>query len=118
MPTRVKSEVRARRRRRSSRERCSFNRREAAYFADPSLRQVNKAIEERVVKAWRPDANRVYLNWDDVLTLALINKAELKLPRQTKKQIGDWVRSSLHAQDLGPAELDLSEVLVIRLDGN
>jgi uncharacterized protein (DUF433 family) len=94
----------------------SFNRREAAYFADTSLRQVDKAIEEKVVKAWRADAKRVYLDWDDVVTLALINKAKLELPRQTKKQINEWVRSGFEGKGLRPAEFGLSEILVIRLD--
>jgi uncharacterized protein (DUF433 family) len=116
MPTKTRSPIKDGPRSRGSREEASFNRREAAYFADTSLRQVNKAIEEKVVKAWRPDARRVYLDRNDVLALALISKAQLKLPRQTKKQIYEWISSSVHGKDLEPAELALSEVLVIRLD--
>jgi hypothetical protein len=117
MATKTRSSRKARRRNRSARERCSFNRREAAYFADVSVRQVNKAIEEKVLKPWRPDADRVYLEWDDVVTLALIAKTPLKLPRQTKKQIRRWVKT-FEASDVSPGELALGEVLVLRADSD
>lgn len=117
MPTRTRSREGTRRRNPSSRERRSFNRREAAYFADVSVRQVNKAIEEKVLRPWRPDTNRVYLEWDDVVTLALIAKTPLKLSRQTKKQIHNWVKAS-RASDLRSGELPLSDILVLRLNSD
>jgi uncharacterized protein (DUF433 family) len=118
MPTKTRSRRRTKQRNPSSRERSSFNPREAAYFADVSVRQVNKAIEEKVLKPWRPATNRVYLQWDDVLTLALIDRIRLQLPRQTKKQIHNWVRSTVQADDPRPGELALSDVLVIHFDTN
>jgi uncharacterized protein (DUF433 family) len=118
MPTKTRSPRWTPRRTPGKRERCSFNRREVAYFADISVGQVNKAIEEKVVKPWRPDPRRVFLAWEDAVTLALIDRASLQLPRQTKRQIHDWVRTTVDARDPKPGEFALSDVLVIHLDTN
>ncbi|MBS1675985.1 MAG: DUF433 domain-containing protein [Actinobacteria bacterium] len=69
------------------------------------------------MKPWRPDARSVFLGWEDALTLALIDRARLQLPRQTKRRIYEWVWTSVDAEDPKPGELALSDVLVIRLDG-
>jgi len=100
-----------------SRERCSFNRREAAYFADVSVRQIDKAIEEKVVKPWRPAGGRIYLNWDDVVTIALISETGLQLPRRTKKRIHKWVKD-FETADVKHSELALNNVVVLRIDSN
>lgn len=118
MPTRTRSPRRTRGAKGGERERCSFNRREVAYFADISVGQVNKAIEEKVVRPWRPDPRRVFLAREDAVTLALIDRARLQLPRQTKRRIHDWVRATVDARDPKPGELALSDVLVIYLDTN
>lgn len=109
--------MKSQRRAAPARERCSFNRREAAYFADVSVRQVDKAIEEKVIKPWRPDDMRIYLNWDDVVTIALISEAGLKFPRQTKKQIHKWVKS-FERPEVKHSELALNNVVVLRIDSN
>lgn len=116
MPTKTRSPRTARRRTRSARERCSFNRREAAYFADVSVRQVDKAIEENIIRPWRPDARVIYLDRDDVVTIALLAQTGLQLPKQTKKQIHKWIRSSFEEHPVEHRELFLSNILVLRLD--
>lgn len=118
MASRTRSAKQVQRRTRSSRERCSFNRREAAYFADVSVRQVDKAIEEKVIRPWRPDAVRVYLNGEDVVTIAVIAKTGFQLPRQTKQQIRRWIHGSWGTADVKHSELALSNVLVLRLDSD
>src|SRR5262245_31977719 len=115
MATRTRAPRKARRRTRSAREKCSFNRREAAYFADVSVRQVDKAIEEKVVRPWRPDARFIYLDRDDVVTIAVLAKTGLQLPKQTKRQIHRWVQS-FEGSAVKHHELPLSNVLVLRLD--
>jgi uncharacterized protein (DUF433 family) len=95
----------------------SFNRREAAFFAAVPVRQVDKAIEEKVVKPWRPDAASTYLDGADVLTIALIAKAGVQLSRKTKKQIRIWIESAFGAPGVDH-ELALSDVLVLRLDSD
>ncbi|MBA3866184.1 MAG: DUF433 domain-containing protein [Solirubrobacterales bacterium] len=116
MPAKTASPRNDRRRTRSARERCSFNRREAAYFADVSVRQVDKAIEEKVVRPWRPDVRLIYLDRDDVVTIAVLAKTGLQLPKQTKRQIHKWVRSSFEERPVKHRELSLSNILVLRLD--
>jgi uncharacterized protein (DUF433 family) len=118
MPTKTRAPKRIRPGMRSAREGCSFNRREAAYFADVSVRQVDKAIEENVIRPWRPEARYVYLDRDDVVTIALLAKAGLQLPKQTKRQIHKWVRSSFEARPVEDRELPLSNILVLRLDSS
>jgi uncharacterized protein (DUF433 family) len=116
MPTETRSRKSSARRRPIPREQSLFNRREAAYFARVSLRQVDKAIEEKVVRPWRPDAIRIYLDGPDVMTVALIARAKLQLHRKAKKQIRSWMRSTLKTTAGEAEELALSDVLVIRLD--
>lgn len=92
-----------------------FTRREASVLANVSLRTVDKAIEEKVVKARRRDKS-TYLDADDVMALAVIGKAGLLLQSQAKRKIRRWLHE---AQPYGPErapELSLSDVVVIRLD--
>jgi len=102
--------------RRRSRTSESFSRREAALLADVSLRSVDKAIEEKVVKP-RRSARRATLDSGDVLALALIARARLPLSAPAKRQINQWVHGILEEDTAEEAaELLLSEVLVLRYD--
>jgi uncharacterized protein (DUF433 family) len=93
-----------------------LSRREAALLAEVSLRSVDKAIEEKVVKPRRRRAGGVVLDRDDVLALALIARAGLPLQPRTKKQIRSWVPRLHRRTSPRTQELPLSDVLWIRLD--
>jgi uncharacterized protein (DUF433 family) len=104
------------RRRSQSHRTEGFSRREAALLADVSLRSVDKAIEEKVVKP-RRSARRASLDSGDVLAIALIARARLPLSAQAKRQINQWVHGILEEDTAEEAaELLLSEVLVLRYD--
>jgi uncharacterized protein (DUF433 family) len=118
MPSRTRATKNPRRRMRALREECSFNRREAAYFADVSVRQVDKAIEEKVIKPWRPDPARIYLDSSAVVTIAMIAKTGLQLPRRTKRQISDWIQAGFGAPESKLSELALNDVVVLRIDSD
>lgn len=102
---------------RASRRPESFNRREAAFLADVSLRSVDKAIEEKVVKPRRSSKRGASLDSADVLAIALIARAGLPLRPETKRRINQWVHGFLSEDKVDEAsELLLSEVLVLRYD--
>lgn len=94
-----------------------FSRREAALLADVSLRSVDKAIEEKVVKPRRTSKRAAALDSGDVLAIALIARAGLPLRAETKRQINQWIHGFLSEGEFKEVrELLLSEVLVLRYD--
>jgi uncharacterized protein (DUF433 family) len=96
--------------------RAFLNRREAAILADVSLRSVDKAIEEKVVKPSRA-SRQTLLDRADVLAIALIARTELPLRRPTKKRINEWVHGFPPEEAFEETkELPLSDVLVLRFD--
>lgn len=95
----------------------SFNRREAAVLADVSLRSVDKAIEERVVKPRRSTRRGTVLDRADVLAIALIARTGLPLRPQAKRKINEWVHGFTSDEEFKETkELLLSDVLVLRSD--
>lgn len=93
-----------------------FSRREAALLAGVPLKAVDKAIEERVVKTRRSKTVGTLLDADDVMALAVIGRAGVPLRSQAKHKIRRWLQE---AQPYGSGkrpELQLSDVVVIRLD--
>ncbi len=126
MPTKSRSKTKVARKKakRSSQRRRkgrsgseSFSRREAALLADVSLRSVDKAIEEKVVKPRRAARRSPLLDSGDVLAIALIARAGLPLSTPTKQKINQWVHgiaSEDTASDV--TELLLSDILVLRFD--
>lgn len=94
-----------------------LNRREAALLADVSLRSVDKAIEEKVVKPSRATRRGTLLDRADVLAIALIARAELPLSRPTKRRINEWIHGFPPEEAFEETrELLLSDVLVLRFD--
>lgn len=94
-----------------------LNRREAALLADVSLRSVDKAIEEKIVKPSRSTRQGTLLDRSDVLAIALIARAELPLSRPTKRRINEWIHGFPPEEAFEQAkELPLSDVLVLRFD--
>src|SRR5680860_1923879 len=71
-----------------------FSRREAALLAGVPLKAVDKAIEERIVKARRSKAAGTLLDADDVMTLAVIGRAGVPLRFQAKRKIRRWLQEA------------------------
>jgi len=92
-----------------------FSRREAALLAGVPLKAVDKAIEERVLKARRSKAG-ISLDTDDVMTLALLGRAGFPLRAQAKRKIRRWLQESQPYASSNKPELPLSDVVMIRLD--
>jgi len=102
---------------RTSSRSARFSRREAALLADVSLRSVDKAIEEKVIKPDRSPRQGPALDSGDVLAIALIARAGLPLHAQTKRKINQWVHGVVSEDTANEVkELLLSEVLVLRYD--
>lgn len=86
-------------------------------LADVSLRSVDKAIEERIVKPSRARRQGTLLDRGDVLALALIARANLPLSRPTKQRINEWIHGFPPDEAFEETkELLLSDVLVLRFD--
>ena len=86
-------------------------------LADVSLRSVDKAIEEKVVKPRRSTRRGTVLDRSDVLAIALIARAGLPLRPQAKRQINEWVHGFASEEAFEETkELLLSDVLVLRSD--
>jgi uncharacterized protein (DUF433 family) len=92
-----------------------FSRREAALLAGVPLKAVDKAIEERIIKARRSKPAGTLLDADDVMTLAVIGRAGVPLRSQAKRKIRRWLQEA-QPYGSGRPELQLSDVVVIRLD--
>jgi uncharacterized protein (DUF433 family) len=94
-----------------------LNRREAAMLADVSLRSVDKAIEEKVVRPSRAKAQATLIDRGDVLAIALFARAEVPLSRSTKRRINEWIHGFPSEEAFEETkELLLSDLLVLRLD--
>lgn len=118
MPAKTKSRTKSRKAPRR-RPVASLNRREAATLADVSLRSVDKAIEEKVVKPSRSSRQGTLLDRRDVLAIALIARAGLPLRPQTKRRINEWVHGFPSEKAFEETkELLLSDVLVLRFDAD
>lgn len=95
----------------------SLNRREAALLAEVSLRSVDKAIEEKVVRPSRGRRQGTVLDRGDVLAIALIARAQLPLSKPTKRRINEWIHGFPPEEALEETkELLLSDVLILRFD--
>ncbi len=90
-----------------------FTRREAAVLADVSLKTVDKAIEEKVVRVRRYKAATL-LEGDDVLAIALIGNAGLPLQKKTKREIRRWVHEIRPRISSKTEELLLGDLIVLR----
>jgi uncharacterized protein (DUF433 family) len=93
-----------------------FSRRETALLAGVPLKAVDKAIEEKIVKARRSRGTGTFLDADDVMALAVIGRAGLPLRSQAKRKIRRWLQETQPYASAKKPELQLSEMVVIRLD--
>lgn len=92
-----------------------FSRREAALLAGVSLKTVDKAIEEKIVRVRRSRSGTL-LDAHDVMALAVIGRAGISLRSQAKRKIRRWVQEAQPYASAKKPELQLSDVVVIRLD--
>lgn len=87
-----------------------ITRREAAELSGASLGAVNKAIEQRVLRARRRNS-RALLGPEEVGVLTLLSQTRVPLPVALKRRVAAWARCGP-----GPnAELRLDDVLVLRI---
>lgn len=93
-----------------------FSRREASLLAAVPLKTVDKAIEEGVIKARRSKVAGTLLDADDVMALAVIGRAGVPLRSQAKRKIRRWLQETQPYASAKKPELQLSDVVVIRLD--
>jgi uncharacterized protein (DUF433 family) len=93
-----------------------FSRREAALLAGVPLKTVDKAIEEKIVKARRSRNAGTFLDADDVMALAVIGRTGLALRSQAKRKIRRWLQEAQPYASAKKPELQLSDMVVIRLD--
>ena len=93
-----------------------FSRREAALLAGVPLKAVDKAIEEKIVRARRSGGAGTLLDADDVMALAVIGRAGFPLRSQAKRKIRRWLQEVQPYASSEKPELQLSDVVVIRLD--
>lgn len=93
-----------------------LNRRETALLTAVPLRTVDKAIEDQVVESRSGGRGATVLCWDDVITIALIGKAELPLQKKTKKDIRRWVAEVQPYVHKTVPEVPLGEAVVLRLN--
>jgi uncharacterized protein (DUF433 family) len=93
-----------------------FSRREAAMLAGVPLKTVDKAIEEKVVKARQSRSDGTFLDTDDVMALAVLGRTGLALRSQAKRKIRRWLEETQPYASAKKPELQLSDVVVIRLD--
>jgi uncharacterized protein (DUF433 family) len=87
-----------------------ITRREAAELSGATLGAVNKAIEQRVLRA-RRRRGRVLLVPEDAGVLTLLSQTRVSLPVAAKRRVADWVRSRPSAH----AELQLDSALLVRM---
>jgi len=85
-------------------------------FAGVPLKTVDKAIEEKVVKARRSSKAGTFLHADDVMTLAVIGRAGFPMRSQAKRKIRRWLQEVQPYASSKQQELQLSDMVVIRLD--
>jgi uncharacterized protein (DUF433 family) len=90
----------------------SLSRREVAELAGTTLSAVNKAIEQKVVRA-RRRGGRALLSPEDVAALALLSDVRVTLPVTVKRRVAEWGRSCPRKG----ATLRLDGALVVRADG-
>jgi uncharacterized protein (DUF433 family) len=89
----------------------SLSRREVAQLAATTLSAVNKAIEQKVVRA-RRRGGRALLSPEDVAVLRLLSEVRVTLPITVKRRVAEWARSCPREG----ATLALDGALVVRAD--
>lgn len=90
-----------------------LTRREAAELVHVPLGALDKAIEQKVVTAYRR-RDRTWLRSEDIGVVALLQKTAFPLPVTVKRKIKRWVRETEPYRAAHDSELAISDVLVVR----
>jgi uncharacterized protein (DUF433 family) len=90
-----------------------IGRREAAELSGATLRAVDKAIEERLIRVRR--GREVLMTTDELAVFGVLDLAELPLPARAKRSIRRWVVGERPHRRRRAGELALSPTLVVRV---
>ncbi len=93
--------------------RAILTRREAAELVHVPLGTLDKAIEQKVVTAYRR-RDRTWLRSEDVGLIVLLQKAALPLPVALKRKIKRWVRDTEPYRAGHESEFSIGDALIIR----
>lgn len=93
--------------------RAMLTRREAAEFVHVPLGALDKAIEQKVVRAYQR-RDRTWLRSDDIGVIMLLQKMALPLPVAVKRKIRRWVCDTEPYRAGHESELAIGDALVIR----
>ncbi len=93
--------------------RAMLTRREAAELVRVPLGALDKAIEQKVVRAYRR-RDRTWLRSDDIGVIVLLQKTALPLPVVVKRKIRRWVRDTEPYRAGHEPEFAIGDALIIR----
>ena len=93
--------------------RAMLTRREAAELVHVSLGALDKAIEQKVVTAYRR-RDRTWLRSDDVGVILLLQRTTLPLPVVVKRRIRRWVRDTEPYRSGQESEFAIDDALIVR----
>jgi uncharacterized protein (DUF433 family) len=94
-------------------DRPMLTRREAAELVHVPLSALDKAIEQKVITAYRR-RDRSLLRSEDVGVVALLQRTAFPLPVTVKRRIKRWVRETEPFRPGQDSELAISDALIIR----
>jgi uncharacterized protein (DUF433 family) len=90
-----------------------LTRREAAELVHVPLGALDKAIEQKVVTAYRR-RDRTWLRSEDIGVIVLLQKTALPLPVALKRKIKRWVRETKPYRAGHDSEFAIGDALIIR----
>lgn len=90
-----------------------LSRREAAALARVSVSLVDKAIEQGVIDVVRRQREAA-IPAEEIALLVVMREIGIPLPVKTKRQIRDWLVGLSGSRRKRPAELKLTDALVVR----
>jgi uncharacterized protein (DUF433 family) len=90
-----------------------LTRREAAELVDVPLGALDKAIEQKVVTAYRR-RDRTWLRSEDIGVIVLLQKTALPLPVALKRKIKRWIRETEPYRPGHASEFAIGDALIIR----
>ncbi len=90
-----------------------LTRREAAELIHVPLSALDKAIEQKVVTAYRR-RGRTWLRSEDIGVIVLLQKTALPLPVALKRKVKRWVRETEPYRAAHDTEFAIGDTLVIR----
>jgi uncharacterized protein (DUF433 family) len=95
-----------------------YSRREVAELTGAPLTAVNKVIEQGVVRPRRGRGGQVLLTLDDLVAIAVFDRAAVALPASVKRKVRTWIRNAKphRARSARRRELPIGSSLLIRVE--